>query len=483
MSRQPGVTGLLVLMGILAILIAVAPCGAQDTPKKPSDDKIRNLEQKQKALLDTVKDLEKEIAGLKDREAGEEDAWEKPAGKEADIKKRKAFQDRQTAAPRLDDHTLNPQYRGFIPIPNTRAMIRFNAMPRVDVTWDNGQGNKDRFVPARFPVRGDGSGDYDGKTQFNINSKATNLRCEIVAPNIPGNPRFYYQNDFFGSGDNEYEFRVQHMYGQVYNLIAGQTFSIFEDPDVWPDTVDYEGPNSMIWSRRPLIHYMVGLCESAVLTFGIEQPNGDVPGLYDGSPTPATDLDVDTYSRYPDAAAQIRVQDKDTGHIELAAIVREIGADSDRFGKDEVVGYGGNLSGSLQLFDSDVIVGQVTYGKGIGRFGNDTSFEKADAAFDTGGHLKALRYFAGMVGITHNWSPQWRSTVSYGYVKLGNEATQGPWAYEKTQYVSGNLVVNPFEELRNVAMGVEVLWGTKETANGNRGRLVRVQFGIRYSIF
>ena len=64
MSKQPGVAGLVVLMGILAILIVVAPSGAQDTPKKPSDDKIRNLEEKQRALLETVKDLQKEIVRL-----------------------------------------------------------------------------------------------------------------------------------------------------------------------------------------------------------------------------------------------------------------------------------------------------------------------------------------------------------------------------------------------------------------------------------
>jgi len=471
---------MLMLVGVLAILIAVAPSGAQDQPGKTSDDKIGDLEKRQKDLLRIVKDLEREIAGLKNREATSEDEhWQKPVGQEADIRKRKAFQDRQSAAPRLDHHTLNPQYRGFIPIPNTRAMIRFNARPRVDATWDDGQGDKNRFVIAKIPVRGESN--YDGKTQFNINSKATNLMAEVVAPDVPGNPRFYYQNDFFGSGDNEYEFRVQHMYGQIYNLVAGQTFSIFEDPDVWPDTVDYEGPNSMIWSRRPLIHYQAGLCEHTKLTFGIEQPNSDVA---DGVDATGTVVDnVDGYQRFPDAGAQIRIQDADVGHIELAVIVREIGGDSPTYGKDEVVGAGANLSGSLQVLGDDVILGQLTYGKGIGRFGNDTSFEKADAAFDSSGHLKALRYFGAMAAFTHNWSSRFRSTVSYGYVRLSNEAGQGAYAYDDTHYASANLVVQPFDEVRTVVMGLEVLFGRRKTQDHSTGDLTRVQFGIRYSIF
>jgi len=471
----------LIPVGILAVSLAGAPSTGQDQPKtsdKASQEKVRELEKKQEDLQKMVGELNKEIKDLRKGEAGQGEKKEIAKGKTPDIKKRKALEDRQTPAPRLDDLTMHPDYRGFIPIPNTRAMIRFNARPRVDVAWTNGQGDKNRFITARIPVQGEAS--YDGPTLFNINAKATNLIFEVVAPEMPGDPRFYYQNDFFGAGDKEYEFRVQHLYGQLYNLVIGQTYSVFEDPDVWPDTVDYEGPNSMIWARRPLIHYMVGLEENLKLTFGIEQPNSYVPDLF-GVPSPAGD--VSPYSRYPDAAAQIRWQDAEVGHLELAGIVREIGANSATFGRDEVIGGGVNLSGSLQVSGNDVILGQLTYGKGIGGLCNDTSFEKSDAAFDLGGHLQALRYFGALLAFTHTWSDRFQSTASYGYVRLGSQPTQGPFAYDVTQYASANLVVQPFKEFENVAMGLEFLWGEKEVRNGNEGNLWRVQFGVRYSIF
>ena len=66
------------------------------------------------------------------------------------------------------------------------------------------------------------------------------------------------------------------MWGQYYNIIVGQTFSIFEDPDVWPDTVDYEGPNSAIFARRPLIRYLLPLSKEWQLNFGLEQPESEV---------------------------------------------------------------------------------------------------------------------------------------------------------------------------------------------------------------
>ena len=55
--------------------------------------------------------------------------------------------DQQVAAPRPNDLTLDPKYRGFAPIPNTPVLIKFNAKPRVDFTDDpQNTGNPDRFV-------------------------------------------------------------------------------------------------------------------------------------------------------------------------------------------------------------------------------------------------------------------------------------------------------------------------------------------------
>ena len=79
--------------------------------------------------------------------------------------------DQQEAAPRLNDLTLDPQYRGFIPVPNTDMLIKFNAKPRVDMMEDNqNSGNADRFVTATIPMKNTpGAG---GGEQFNMTAKA-----------------------------------------------------------------------------------------------------------------------------------------------------------------------------------------------------------------------------------------------------------------------------------------------------------------------
>ena len=46
--------------------------------------------------------------------------------------------------------------RGFFQVPYTNVMMRFNAKPRVDFTYDTqNPGDDSRFVPATIPVLGD----------------------------------------------------------------------------------------------------------------------------------------------------------------------------------------------------------------------------------------------------------------------------------------------------------------------------------------
>ena len=51
-----------------------------------------------------------------------------------------------------------------------------------------------------------------GGNQFNVNAKGSQLSLDVRAPELPGSPRFYYQNDFFGSGGGELPFRVRQLY-------------------------------------------------------------------------------------------------------------------------------------------------------------------------------------------------------------------------------------------------------------------------------
>jgi hypothetical protein len=229
-------------------------------------------------------------------------------GRASEIKDRPAMDDQQEAAPRPNDLTLDPKYRGFVPIPNTPILIKFNAKPRVDFTDDpQNTGNPDRFVTAQIPVDGDFF--QGGGNQFNVNAKGSQLSLDVRAPELPGTPRFYYQNDFFGSGGGELPFRVRQLYGQIYNVVLGQSFSVFEDPDAWPDTVDYEGPNSAVFARRPLVRYQWQVAKKWQLNFGLEKPASEVDT--------SIDPDAQQVNHAPDGGLNVRWEDSKYGHVQL----------------------------------------------------------------------------------------------------------------------------------------------------------------------
>ena len=110
-----------------------------------------------------------------------------------------------------------------------------------------------------------------------MNARGSQLSVDVRAPEMPGDFRFYYNNDFFGSGSGM-QYRLKQLYGQFYNVTAGFTYSCFEDPDAWPDTVDFEGPNSVIFARRALVRYMLPLSDAWQMNFGVEAPGSEVDG-------------------------------------------------------------------------------------------------------------------------------------------------------------------------------------------------------------
>ena len=392
-------------------------------------------------------------------------------GVPSQVTPRHAFDDQQEASPRPGDLTLEPKYQGFFPIPNTKVLMKFNAKPRVDMTWDNqNSGDDTRFVTAKIPV--DGDPDQGGGARFNINAKGSQFRIDVRAPEVAGSPRFYFQNDFFGSGSNDLNLRVQHLYGQIYNVIVGKTYGVFEDPDVWPDTVDYEGPNSMIFVRRELVRYQLPISKEWYLNFGVEKPTPQI----DDSNVPG----METIKRWPDIGVNARWERSGVGHIQLSSLFRDLRVRSDVTGKQSTTGWGVNASAGFDITKNDSIQALLVYGEGIGALGNDSGFKNTDAAFDSSGDLKTLEYYSGMIGFTHRWSEAFRSTASYGYVHLNNEESQSGDAYHVTNYASGNLV---WQLRKRLSVGLEGLYGTNEHKDGNEGNVFRIQMGLLYSIF
>jgi hypothetical protein len=413
--------------------------------------------------------------------------WRKIDDRPSQVDYRDQFNDRQGPAARPEDFALDPAYRGFTQIGDTVFMLRFNPRPRVDLTLDTqNTGNDYRFVTGQIPVEGDP--ERGGGMEFNMNGNGSQLRVDIRAPSLDGDFRLYYQNDFFGSDTSAFRYRMQHFYGQYYGVLGGYTFGVFEDPDAWPDTVDYEGPNSVIFARRVVLHYTRALSDHVNLTVGVEDPDIFLDETYPDPADPTATISAgELRTRMPDTGFNVRWEDSDYGHLQFSSIFRTIGIDVDSgvsattpVDDDDVFGWGINLSGSLELTERDRLLFWGVYGHGVGGMGNDTSFFDSDAALDTDGDLKALEYVSGMLGYTHYWSQRLRSTATYGYVNIGNSGAQLDSAFDKSQYASCNIIYQLYKRL---SVGFETLYGYKKEKDGDSGQVVRFQIGLVYSMF
>ena len=289
---------------------------------------------------------------------------EQPIGRQSQVLDRGAFQNDQVSAPRPGDLTLDTKYRGFIPIPNTDVLLQINAKPRVDFIFDTqNPGDPSRFRPGQFPTQG--SVGYGGPSEFNVTAQGSRLILDVRAPEMRGSPRFYYENDFFGSSGLSMSLRVRHLYGQVYNVVVGQTWSTFADPDAFADTLDNQGPNASVKTRQPLIRYIQPLNENWHLNFGIEQPDSQVAvGTSGGS----------AKNRAPDFGVNVRWEKAGLGHLQLSGMARLLGIAGGSNGSQEVFGGGLHLSGAFRVFGRDTVVGQMMYGTGIGHYGNGHQF-------------------------------------------------------------------------------------------------------------
>lgn len=102
----------------------------------------------------------------------------------------------------------------------------------------------------------------------------------------------FMQFDFFGSNGATTP-RLRHAYAQIANILVGQTFTNFMDPDAWPDSLDAQGPTPGLNVRLPQARYSFALGKGASDAVSVELPNSQINFSLNGATavpiTPAPD--------------------------------------------------------------------------------------------------------------------------------------------------------------------------------------------------
>jgi hypothetical protein len=377
------------------------------------------------------------------------------------------FSEDTQAAARYNNVPLDPKYHGFFVLPGTQTLLKIGGYFKTDFINDlKPAGNTDSFIPSSFPVP-----QATNVNNATVSIRPTRLSLDFRVPSTKlGEVRFYLEGDLFGT--NSTTPRLRHAYAQVRNFLIGQTFSNFMDPDAFPDTLDFQGPNGMVSLRNPQLRYGFALSPSTTLYLSLEKPSSDV--IFK---TPEFSAQSNSPTR--DGAIRLR-QEFERGHFQVAAIFRDIAVSLPDGRNDSVFGWGVNTSLGVKTFGKDNAILAVAAGHGISRYLQDTSGLGIDAEVASGAsnHLEATPAVGVEASYQHYWRKTLRSSAFYSYAAVNNTDLAAIISYNHATYSGANLIWNPYGTFN---VGAEFLYGWVMDQNGLKANAPRIQFSAKYS--
>jgi DcaP outer membrane protein len=470
----------------ILLLLFVLACGAKQTRAQESSsaqqEAIRKLETKMDELKSQMTDIQSQldtIRGTKVPPTGSIQSTTPPlplqlSPEQQEAAAGKATSDHQTFAqdeedaPRLYNAPLEADYPGFFRLPNTRTILRIDGSARTDFIYDPRTSVLgDSFVTSSIPIPS-----VSGPSNFIASIRGSRFSSDFRIPVADDKiARTFIQLDFFGANGATAP-RLRHFYAQLDNVLVGQTFTNFMDPDAFADSLDTQGANSAVSVRVPQGRYSFSLGGGASAAVSIEVPSSNINFSINGAAAVP-------FTPSPDGTVRFR-KEWQRGHIQLASAFRDLGAQLPSGVRESVFGWGVNGTTEVQVYNRDSVVAQVAYGHGISRYIGDTAPLGLDAAprSPTDLSLEALPVFGTYGSYQHYWMPSVRSSATFSFVEVQNTAFQPANTYHKGTYSSANLIWNAVGSLD---LGAEFIYGWVEEKSGAHANAPRFQFTGRYT--
>jgi hypothetical protein len=256
------------------------------------------------------------------------------------------------------------------------------------------------------------------------------------------------------------------------------------DIDVFPNSLEYWGPNGMVFFRNVQVRWMPIKGDYTRLTFALERPGASAD---QGDYADRIELEnIAPHFPYPDVSGEFRIGDENWGYVEIAGIVRYIEWEdqlADQFDlSDDEMGWGVNLSSNLKLGNSTLRL-QVVYGEGIQNYMNDAPADVGirnnftDPVRPIVGEVLPVLGVVAFIDI--NWSDSMSTSIGYSMVDIDNSDGQSDDAFKRGDYALANVLFTP---VKNFMFGPEIQYGRRENfRDGFTSDDVRVQVSFKYS--
>jgi hypothetical protein len=315
--------------------------------------------------------------------------------------------------------------------------------------------------------------------------RQSRLGVRSSTPTALGDLKTTFEFELFGTGVDEGQttFRLRHAYGELGAFGAGQYWSPFMDPDVFPNSLEYWGPTGMVFFRNVQVRWMPITGEHAV-TLALERPgaSGD-QGVY----SDRIELqNIRGRFPLPDFSGSYKYS-QDWGYVRAAGMLRLIKWDDvldDQFDlSGDATGWGINLSSNINAGKKDVIRLQFVFGEGIQNYMNDSPVDIGIVDNFSNPVTPILGKPIPITGIVafvdHKWNDEFTSTFGYSRQDNDNTDAQAPDAFRDGQYALGNVLYYP---VPNVMFGGELQWGRRQNFDdGFSSDGFKFQFSFKYN--
>ena len=324
----------------------------------------------------------------------------------------------------------------------------------------------------------------NGKTYFGV--RQSRLGVKSTTPTKYGELKTQFEFELFGTGVDagQTTFRLRHAYGELGQFGAGQTWSPFMDIDVFPNSLEYWGPNGMVFFRNVQFRWMPLKGRNSV-TLAVERPGASAD---QGQFADRIELQgIRPKFDLPDFSGNVRFT-RDWGYFQAAGMIRRIKwvdtiDDQVDLGGTEV-GAGINLTSNVKFTPNDTGRFAFVFGQGIQNYMNDAPVD-IGIELTPGGDPRrpitgvALPMWSMVAFLDHNWNKRFSTAVGYSMLDIDNSNGQTPDAFHRGHYGLGNLLFYPAD---NVMIGGELQWGRRENfLDGFKSDDFRIQFSFRYN--
>jgi hypothetical protein len=322
----------------------------------------------------------------------------------------------------------------------------------------------------------------NGKVFYGV--RQTRFGVKAFTPTAFGDLKTLFEFELFGTGQEagQTTFRLRHAYGELGHFGGGQTWSAFMDIDAFPNSLEYWGPNGMVFFRNVQVRWMPVQGASNVV-IALERPGASADqGVYSNR----VELQgIIPQFKWPDLTGHVRVA-RNWGYVQVGAIFRKIAWVDTNAGafnlSGTAYGWGVNTSSNLNFSKNNVGKLQVVYGEGIENYMNDAPVDigvKNNFSNPKNPIIGVSLPVLGVVAfLDHNWSERFTTSAGYSLVNIANSNAQTPLAFHQGGYALGNLLYHP---TKRVTMGGEFQFGRRVNfTDGFNVNDYRIQVSFKY---